>query len=121
MEAGGRVSEVLGPEGTGEERGEDKRVRALERLLRVFMRSTQVDDEIVRLRLGKMLSPIFFSEVLDRLLQERVLETVPWKGRGIRDRYKLGIPMAEINAALEGGEGDFDSFIAEVRRYQAAI
>ena len=61
----------------------DERVRLLERFLRVFLRSTHVDEEIVRLRLGKAFAPIFFDTVLPDLLAAKVLEEVPWRGRAI--------------------------------------
>jgi hypothetical protein len=98
---------------------EDRRIKLLERFLRIFLRSTQVDEDVVRLRLGKTFGPMFFSEILPSLRQEGILEDVPWKGRGVKERYKLAIPMGEIQAALEIAKSDFDAFIQEIRHYRS--
>jgi len=99
---------------------DDKRMKVLERFLRIFLRSTQVDEGIIRLKLGKIFSPIFFGEMLPALMQENVLEPVAWKGQGVQKRYKLGIQMFEISAALRAAGGDFDAFVDEIRRYRAS-
>lgn len=93
----------------------DERLKVLERFLRVFLRSTQVDEEVIRLRLGNAATPLFFDEVLPVLLSNEVLEEVPWKGRGIQRRYKLRRQMVDVSNALEGAKGSFDKFISELK------
>lgn len=95
----------------------DERVRLLERLLRIFLRSTQVDEEVVRLRLGKTFAPTFFDVVLPELLAANVLQEVPWRGGGIQRRYKLVSSMSAIEEALELCHGDFDEFVRHVRSH----
>lgn len=90
----------------------DERLKVLERFLRVFLRSTQVDEEVIRLRLGNMAAPRFFDDVLPVLLVNGVLEEVPWKGRGNQRRYKLMRQMSDISDALEGAQGSFDKFMS---------
>lgn len=94
----------------------DERLKVLERFLRVFLRSTQVDEEVIRLRLGNAATPRFFDEVLPVLLDNGVLEEVPWKGRGIQHRYKLMRQMSDISDALEVAHGSFDKFLSGLRR-----
>jgi hypothetical protein len=93
----------------------DERVRQLERFLRVFLRSTHVDEEVIRLRLGKNFAPSFFDEVLPSLLNAGLLEEVPWRGGGYQRRYKLVSSMSTIERALERSRGDFDGFLRLVR------
>lgn len=93
----------------------DARVRLLERFLRVFLRSTHVDEEVIRLRLGKSSAPSFFEEVLPNLLDAGLLEEVTWRGSGSQRRYKLVSSMSTIERALERSRGDFDGFLRLAR------
>ncbi len=97
------------------EHGVDERIRLFERFLRVFLRSTHVDEEIVRLRLGKAFAPTFFDTVLPDLLNANVLEEVPWRGQGYQRRYKLLSSMSAIESALERSRGQFDQFLHHIR------
>ena len=81
----------------------------------MFLRSTHVDEEIVRLRLGKAFAPTFFDTVLPDLLTANVLEEVPWRGQGYQRRYKLLTSMSAIEAALEVSRGRFDEFLRHIR------
>ncbi len=112
--AGARVgSSASKPTGTTMEK--DGRLKVLERFLRVFLRSTQVDEEVIRLRLGNVASSLFLEEVLPALLAKGVLEEVPWKGRGIQRRYKLVRQMSDVSDALEIAQGSFDRFLSGFR------
>lgn len=93
---------------------EDERVKLFGRFLRVFLRNTQVNEDVIKLRLGNSASPRFFEEMLPTLLQYKILAEVPWEGRGLQHRYKLIIPMGELNAALEASGDSFDSFLGIV-------
>lgn len=93
----------------------DDRLKLLERFLRVFLRHTHVDEEAVRVRLGKGFSSKFFEDLLPMLLSEKVLEQATWRGQGVQMRFKLVRPMSEISAALEKSQGDFDRFLYALR------
>lgn len=93
----------------------DERLKVLERFLRVFLRSTQVDEDVIRLRLGNTANSRFLEEVLPVLLDKGMLEEVPWKGRGVQRRYKLMRQMSDISDALEGAQGSFDKFLSGLR------
>lgn len=88
----------------------DERFKILEKLLRIFIRSTQVDEEIIRLRLGNIFAPRFFDGILHELLDIKLLEEVPWKGRGVQHRYKLTMQMLDVSETLEESHGSFDKF-----------
>ena len=93
----------------------DERLKLLERFLRVFLRNTQVDEEVIRIRLGNGTAPRFFENVVPILLSNGLLEEVTWKGRGSQRRYKLTRPMAEVSDALEQSNGSFDQFLSAMR------
>jgi hypothetical protein len=112
---GARVSEVELPT-ESVSRIVDGRIKLFERFLRAFLRRTHIDDELIRLRLGKGFAPAFYDDVLPGLLSNRIVEEVPWRGRGIQQRYKLTVQMAEIDSALGRCDGDFNALLADLRR-----
>jgi hypothetical protein len=93
----------------------DDWVRMTERFLRSFLRSTHIDEDMIRLRMGKYFAPRFMSDVLPVLLEQGVLEEIPWRGRGVQRRFKLGVAMSDVNMALERCNGDFEHFIAALK------
>lgn len=103
----------------GSDRPEDEFLKLVEKFFRTFMRTTHVDESFIRLRMGKVQSPRFFDDVLPQLLAGGVLQEVPWKGQGVQHRYKLAVPMSEINDALEQSNGTFEGFLSSVRSYSA--
>ena len=113
-DAGARI-ERTAPMPTSGAYQKDERLKVLERFLRIFLRSTQVDDDVIRLRLGNGANSRFLEEVLPALLNKGMLEEVPWKGRGVQRRYKLMRQMSDISDALEGAQGSFDKFLSGLR------
>jgi hypothetical protein len=112
------INSILSKLGLGKEEQQsiafspgDERMKVVERFLRIFLRSTQADEEIIKLRLGKVFAPIFFDSLLPLLIGSAVLEEVPWRGQGVQRRFKLMRPMAEIGDAFERSGGDFDRFL----------
>lgn len=97
----------------------DDRVRQLERFFRVFLRSTHVDEEVIRLRLGKVFASSFFDAVVPDLLTGGVLEEVPWRGGGYQRRYKLILSMSTIERCLERSRGSYDEFLRLVQNPEA--
>lgn len=95
---------------------QDDRVRLLERFLRVFLRHTHVDEDTIRLRLGKRFSSMFFEQTLPLLISHGVLEETSWRGQGVQRRFKLLRQMSELAAALEESEGSFDRFLDALNR-----
>ena len=111
---GARVEDAELPQPTAIQ-NDDERAKIFSRFLRVFLRSTYVDEEIIRLRLGKGFAATFFDSILPELLASKILEEVPWRGQGNQHRYKLVSSMASIESALEQSLGRFDSFISLMR------
>jgi hypothetical protein len=92
----------------------DDKLKIFQRFLKIFLRSTQADEEIVRVRLGKSFAPFFFDELLPKLEEVGVLDEVPWKGQGMQRRYKLLLSMSDIDTALEASGGNFEEFLAAI-------
>ena len=109
--AGANVGGERTIEESGEAKGDDD-IKIVERFLRVFLRNTYVNEDIVRIRLGKEYAPHFLDHLLPDLQSCGMLEEVPWKGRGVQHRYKLVLPMSEINDALEHARGRYKEFLS---------
>ncbi len=99
-----------------EVRDVDPRVKIFERFLRSFLKRTHIDEDMIRVRLGKIGAPVFFSDMLQPLLSAGVLEKGTWKGRGVQDRYKLAVRLSEIDAALTVSRGDFDALMEKLKK-----
>jgi len=82
-----------------------------EKILRKFIRATQVNENIFKLRAGNENKKIFFKSVLPNLLSARIIEEVPYVGGGKQKRYKLGCQMNKVNRALKKCDGNFNKFI----------
>jgi hypothetical protein len=91
----------------------DEETVLLERALRIFLRATQVNESVLRLKFGSRASD-FADRVLPALLKAGVLEEIPYKGSGVERRFKVGVPMHRVQQALAASKGKFDSFLAEV-------
>ncbi len=89
----------------------DKRLQLTEKIFRRFLKSTQINENIIRMKLGKDYN-FFESEVLPVLTTSEVLIEIDYSGSGHQKRYKLGKQMSKIDRALEKAKGDFDSFIS---------
>ena len=79
----------------------DEETKIAERALRVFMRATQVNENVFRQKLGGNQTALFFRVVLSKMLEKGVLKKVPYRGRGTRqERYQLAVPMRQIDSAI---------------------
>lgn len=111
LRAAGATVIVVGADNAEVVKEYDERVRLLERFFRVFLRTTQVDEEVVKLRLGKASAPIFFDSILPDLLAVGILTEVQWRGGGFQHRYKLDMSMATIERSLERARGSYSDFL----------
>lgn len=93
----------------------DAKVEMVERFLRIFLRSTQVNEETIRARFGK-LNAQFFDDVLPELIRAKVVQRVEYRGRGVQERFKLVVPMRVVQQALEDSGGRFDAFLQKATK-----
>lgn len=94
----------------------DVRIELVERFLRVFLRTTQVNDDTIKAKFGRLHGALFMDEVMPALIRSGIVETVKYQGRGVQSRYKLGVHMQAIQNSLEVCEGSFERFIAAFDR-----
>lgn len=92
----------------------DEELTVLERALRPFLRSTQVNEDVFRVRLGTR-SGLFFTNVLPALEQSGVVEEVEYRGGGMQRRFRLGVAMEDIQAAFAKSKGRFEDFLHEFK------
>ncbi|MDM8552462.1 hypothetical protein QUF72_20415 [Desulfobacterales bacterium HSG2] len=81
-----------------------------EKILRKFIRATQIDENVFKVRLGND-KKHFFDNILPTLLNTGILADVPHPGEGKQRRFRLGVPMSRVNTALANSEGRFDLFV----------
>jgi hypothetical protein len=93
----------------------DPRLVLLDRFLRYFLRSTQIDEDVIRRRLGSQLAPRFFDDLLPVLLSNGILAEIAWRGAGTQRRFKLALPLADVGLALEKSHGQFELFLSAIR------
>ncbi|MDP3859825.1 MAG: hypothetical protein Q8Q73_18855 [Stagnimonas sp.] len=89
-------------------------VELVQRVLRVFLRSTQANEGTIKMRLGARSSD-FFDDLLPQLLTHGVMEEVPYRGGGVQRRFKLCVHMESIQNALNHCANNLDKFFEEVK------
>ena len=88
----------------------DREIRIMERVLRAFMRSTGVNENTLRMRLGPQ-AQHFFDEMLPDLENRGILVEVPFRGSGSQKRYRLGTTFDRMAGALESCQGSYEQFL----------
>ncbi len=88
----------------------DENLMIVTRMLRAYQRSTGINENTFRSRLG-LDAPHFFREVLPRLIAADLVQKVKFKGSGTQDRFQLAVPLERLNHALEDCGGDFHEFL----------
>ena len=91
----------------------EEKLRITERMCRTFLRSTGVNENTLRQRLGDQAS-MFFGEVLPSLQDHGVVYEVPYQGKGRQHRYQLGVPLGTALTSIERANGKFDRFLQQV-------
>jgi hypothetical protein len=86
----------------------DRETVLAEHALRSFMRSTHVNELVLRQKLGTRANE-FFDDVLPVMIEREIIEEVQYKGAGRQRRFKLLVPMRNIEEAIRTGY-TFDSF-----------
>ncbi|RAJ89757.1 hypothetical protein LX87_05694 [Larkinella arboricola] len=89
----------------------DRDLDLVDRALRRFLRSTQVNDTIFRMRLGSS-GEYFIQDLIPILIENNILQEVDYIGGGKgKRRFKLSTPFEVINEALKKSEGSFNRFL----------
>jgi len=90
----------------------DEETKIAESALRIFLRATQVNEDVFRKRLGERTNA-FFDTVLPQMKDRNVLAETPYRGGGAQRRYKLCVPMSNIGDAIPipRGVASLDEFL----------
>jgi hypothetical protein len=89
----------------------DNRIDAVEKFLRIFLRTTHVNEDKIRGKFGKQ-GTQFVDDILPQLVRAGIVEEIEYRGRGLpQGRYKLSVPMRAVQDSLSSSRGSFDEFL----------
>ena len=88
----------------------EEQLAITERMCRTFLRSTGVNENTLKQRLGDQ-SSVFFSDVLPVLREHGVVVDVPYLGKGKQHRYELGVSLGTVLESIERADGKFERFL----------
>lgn len=84
------------------------------RMCRTFFRSTAVNENTFRQRLGRKASA-FFDQILPHLEAHGVVKEVEYRGAGRQKRYQLGVSLDDVQRSIEQADGSFEKFLGRIR------
>ena len=109
------ASDTSSPAPCGEAPAElSEDLKLVQRALRIFLRSTAVNESTIDLKLGGKRNR-FKHHVLPKLLTSGILEEVPYLRHGSQQRFRLGVPIQRIQDALQAA-GELESFVQAAGR-----
>lgn len=88
----------------------DIKVKIVDRILRYYQRSTSINENVFKKRLGDWWNT-FENEVLPDLLELGVLKEVPYSGGGQQRRFRLAIGFDELEQARRTCDGEYQKLI----------
>jgi uncharacterized protein YjbI with pentapeptide repeats len=91
----------------------DPEIHDIEKLVRYFMRSTQITDNIVLIKLGGR-GHIFIDQTMPKLKKHGVIDELEHRGGGDKRIFRLGISLQKINKAIANSHGSFAQFLEQV-------
>lgn len=92
----------------------DQKVQIMERALRAFMRTTGVNENTFRKRLGPQAS-VFLDDMLPELEEIGILREVAFRGSGTQKRYRLVASLDRLADAIENCGGQYERFLELVK------
>ena len=119
LERAGFRIERTGPTESRDPSSVAPEARLAERALRSFLRATQINENVLRQRLGSNASE-FFGQILPKLIEGGVLRSVEYHGKGQQQRFGLAVPMSAIASAVPTTAASFEEFLGALRRGRGA-
>jgi hypothetical protein len=92
----------------------DPAIRDIERIIRYFMRSTQISENILLMKLG-VRGKVFVDHILPQLKKLGVIEEIEHRGGGDQRRFRLGSSLQSLNRAVAISHGSFERFLEQFR------
>jgi hypothetical protein len=90
----------------------DENLRLVERVARIFLRSTYVNEHFIAMKLGQSFAG-FMQDVLPTLLRSGVVQEVPYLGKGTQRRFRLRASMQSIQDAIQRSSS-LDDFVSKI-------
>lgn len=84
----------------------------LEKVFRYFMRSTHMSESVMLMKLGTR-GQGFIDRILPTLGRRQVMVEIDNRGGGDQRRYRLGVPLQRLNAAISVARGSFSRFLEQ--------
>jgi hypothetical protein len=88
----------------------DQELRDFEKLIRYFMRSTHISENVILMKLGNR-GQCFLDDSLPQLVDHRIMIEIDNRGGGVQRRFKLGQTLEAIDQAMTGAQGSFSEFL----------
>lgn len=96
----------VSPQTSGRE--PDEELEVTERALRYFLRATQINENVLKVRLG-VKANFFINELLPQLMRAGIMGEAP--NAPSQRRFKLDVQMREIDEAMIKSNGNFKRFL----------
>lgn len=93
----------------------ERRLVLTDRMCRTFFRSTGVNENTFRQRMGKDWTE-FSKHVLPALESCNVVMKAGYKGAGSQKRYRLAVSLLAVQQSMERASGSFDTFLESFRK-----
>jgi hypothetical protein len=90
----------------------DAELADVEKVIRHFMRSTRLSENVMLKKLGNR-APTFLNHTIPELLELHIMDEVENRGGGDQRHFKLGLPLRRINEAVLTAEGSYARFLKE--------
>lgn len=95
----------------------DSEIRDIEKIVRYFMRSTHISESVMHMKLGEN-GQSFIDQALPRLIRTHVMQEIDNRGGGPQRRFRLGVPLQQVNSAIAESRGSFARFLQQFDEYE---
>ncbi len=90
----------------------DSEIRDIEKIVRYFMRSTHISESVMHMKLGSH-GQSFIDQALPRLIRTHVMQEIENRGGSDQRRFRLGVPLQQVNSAIAEARGSFARFLEQ--------
>jgi len=90
----------------------DDEIRDIEKIVRYFMRSTHISESVMHIKLGAH-GHAFIDKTLPCLLRTHVMQVIENRGGRDQRRFRLGVPLQQVNSAINASGGSFTRFLEQ--------
>ncbi len=94
----------------------DQNLRDMDKILRYFMRSTHIGENVILIKLGHR-GKEFIEYSLPKLIDYGVLEEIDNRGGTNQRRFRLGISLRIIHEAITLAKGSFENFLEHITNH----